>query len=302
MEMRASDTRQYGHGTFTPEETVYLQNTLQKQLGPEWISRRPGHGASTMSYLEGHSSINLANKIFGFNGWSSEIKSITTDHMEVTDGGRYNVCISVIMRITLKDGTFHEDIGMGSIENCKSKTQAIGKAKKEAATDATKRALRYFGTVMGNCIYDKYYTQQIAKVGLPPVSCEKKRFDSNELFRANAPALPLMAPAPVMTSYPNTATIPPVNNNSVHNVRNHQEDTVRQSTSNGSSSSLRQSLSAVSAPMNQLMAVPDNTVEVKRDQQEDSFISYDDDPSLYAQIDEEAFEYAGSEDDIENGE
>jgi recombination DNA repair RAD52 pathway protein len=69
--------------------------------------------------------------------------------IESTDNGKYNSCVSVIMRVTLKDGTFHEvdyihvklqfssylisydhliqDIGLGSVENCRSKTQAITK-------------------------------------------------------------------------------------------------------------------------------------------------------------------------------
>jgi DNA repair and recombination protein RAD52 len=34
-----------------------------------------------MVYVEGHTIINLANKLFGFNGWSSEIKSMTTDYV-----------------------------------------------------------------------------------------------------------------------------------------------------------------------------------------------------------------------------
>jgi DNA repair and recombination protein RAD52 len=38
-----------------------------------------------MVYVEGHTIINLANKLFGFNGWSSEIKSMTTDYV----GGTY---------------------------------------------------------------------------------------------------------------------------------------------------------------------------------------------------------------------
>jgi recombination DNA repair RAD52 pathway protein len=44
MPMEPSDTRQFGHGTFTSEESAYLQDTLSKQLGPEWVSNRPGPG------------------------------------------------------------------------------------------------------------------------------------------------------------------------------------------------------------------------------------------------------------------
>ena len=46
------------------------------------------------------------------------------------------------------------------IENAKGKGAAFEKAKKEAATDGMKRALRSFGNVLGNCLYDKEYLKK----------------------------------------------------------------------------------------------------------------------------------------------
>ncbi len=46
----------------------------------------------------------------------------------------------------------------------------ISQCKKEAVTDAIKRALRNFGNLLGNCLYDKAYTQEIVKIKVPPVS------------------------------------------------------------------------------------------------------------------------------------
>jgi DNA repair and recombination protein RAD52 len=68
------------------------------------------------------------------------------------------------VRVTLKDGTHHEDIGYGQIDNCKGKAAAFEKAKKEGTTDALKRALRNFGNVLGNCVYDKAYLQKVTKL------------------------------------------------------------------------------------------------------------------------------------------
>ena len=34
-----------------------------------------------------------------------------------------------------------------------------------------KRTLRNFGNVLGNCLYDKSYTQEIVKIKVPPVRC-----------------------------------------------------------------------------------------------------------------------------------
>jgi DNA repair and recombination protein RAD52 len=86
--------------------------------------------------------------------------------------------LSVIMRVTLKDGTYHEDIGYGHIENCKGKAAAFEKAKKEGTTDALKRALRNFGNVLGNCIYDKEYLAKVAKMKTAPT-----KFDEANLHR-----------------------------------------------------------------------------------------------------------------------
>lgn len=85
----------------------------------------------------------------------------------------------MIVRVTLRDGTFHEvsvmmwlwtvanhrqDIGYGHIENCRGKAAAFEKSKKEGTTDALKRALRNFGNVLGNCIYDKDYVSRVTKI------------------------------------------------------------------------------------------------------------------------------------------
>lgn len=55
------------------------------------------------------------------------------------------------------------------MENSKGKAPAFEKAKKEATTDALKRALRNFGNVLGNCIYDKEYLAKVTKMKIAPV-------------------------------------------------------------------------------------------------------------------------------------
>jgi len=54
--------------------------------------------------------------------------NITQDYLEES-AGKYNVGISAIVRVTLKDGTYHEDVGWGSAD-IKGKGAAIEKAKK----------------------------------------------------------------------------------------------------------------------------------------------------------------------------
>ncbi|TKA76787.1 hypothetical protein B0A55_05842 [Friedmanniomyces simplex] len=164
---------------YTAQEIATLQSRLEKQLGPEYISTRPGAGGGKVHYLAAEKVINLANEVFGFNGWSSSIQNVQIDFVdEHPENGKITLGLSTIVRVTLRDGTFHEDIGYGHIENCKGKAAAFEKAKKEAATDALKRALRNFGNVLGNCLYDKDYLQKVTRVKVAP-----SRWDSDNLHR-----------------------------------------------------------------------------------------------------------------------
>ena len=116
--------------------------------------------------------------------------------VDEAQGGKITLGLSIVVRVTLRDGTYHEvgvcmtcwlfaivtdmikDIGYGHIENCKSKAAAFEKAKKEAATDALKRSLRTFGNVLGNCLYDKEYLSRVTKVRFG-----KQRWNIDDLHR-----------------------------------------------------------------------------------------------------------------------
>ncbi|ORZ20036.1 Rad52/22 double-strand break repair protein [Lobosporangium transversale] len=147
---------------FTPEEKARLSVDLPKYLRPEFASTRAGPGRSTLTYIEGWRIKNLANKLFGFDGWSSAITDVTVDFLDIDHEGRISLGVSIMVRVTLKDGTFHEDIGYGSSENQKSKASSFEKAKKEATTDALKRALTSFGNVLGTCLYDKNFCKYLS--------------------------------------------------------------------------------------------------------------------------------------------
>ncbi|KAM3160567.1 DNA repair and recombination protein RAD52 [Lachancea thermotolerans] len=158
--------------------TEDIQAKLDKKLGPEYISKRVGFGANRVAYIEGWKAINLANQIFGYNGWSTEVKSITIDFMDERQG-KFCIGCTAIIRVTLSDGTFREDIGYGTVENERRKSSAFERAKKSAVTDALKRSLRAFGNALGNCLYDKSFLAKIDKVKFDPPD-----FDEGNLYRA----------------------------------------------------------------------------------------------------------------------
>lgn len=77
-------------------------------------------------------------------------------------------------------------------------TQTV-QCKKEAVTDGLKRALRNFGNVMGNCLYDKSYTQEVIKMKVQP-----HKFNQTELHRRPEFEQPKPNPVPIpSTSTPN---------------------------------------------------------------------------------------------------
>ncbi|KAJ2521520.1 DNA repair protein rad52 [Coemansia sp. RSA 2049] len=153
---------------FTQEETQRMHQMLRRKLGPEHVSTRQGMGGMRLSYIEGWRIISIANEVFGFNGWRSSIQNLTIDYVDAGEDGRFSIGASCVMRITLRDGTYREDVGFGMIENTKSKGQALEKVRKEAVTDGLKRAMRQFGNVLGNCVYDKDFLRNMGQVQKQP--------------------------------------------------------------------------------------------------------------------------------------
>ncbi|KAJ5051437.1 uncharacterized protein L3040_001216 [Drepanopeziza brunnea f. sp. 'multigermtubi'] len=165
--------------SYTAQEIATLQSRLEKQLGPEYISNRSGPNNQKVHYLAAEKCIQLANEVFGFNGWSSQIMDIQVDFVDENPTTlKVSLGLSVVVRVTLKDGTYHEDIGYGHMEHAKGKAAAFEKAKKEGTTDGLKRALKNFGNVLGNCLYDKDYLKNVTKIKVGAT-----KFDPDKLHR-----------------------------------------------------------------------------------------------------------------------
>jgi len=100
-----------------------------------------------------HHLISLANEAFGYNGWSSEMINFSiTEYSQDIGGEResHSLQVECAVKITLKDGTYHEATGKGRAENLPSKSMAFGKAKKGATTDAIKKAIYGFKDIVLN--------------------------------------------------------------------------------------------------------------------------------------------------------
>ncbi|XP_028019294.1 DNA repair protein RAD52 homolog isoform X1 [Balaenoptera acutorostrata] len=173
----------FGQYQYTAEEYQAIQNALRQRLGPEYISSRMAGGGQKVCYIEGHRVINLANEMFGYNGWAHSITQQNVDFVDFNNG-KFSVGVCAFVRVQLKvrvmegtcclqalgrweseqDGSYHEDVGYGVSEGLRSKALSLEKARKEAVTDGLKRALRSFGNALGNCILDKDYLRSLNKL------------------------------------------------------------------------------------------------------------------------------------------
>jgi DNA repair and recombination protein RAD52 len=52
-----------------------------------------------LAYVESWKAIELANTIFGFDGWSSTIVDITPDFIEETKQGKFRVGVSALVKV-----------------------------------------------------------------------------------------------------------------------------------------------------------------------------------------------------------
>ena len=145
---------------------------LRKPLMAEHVKSREAFGSGKLSYIAGFHAIDMANDIFGFDGWSTEILvlkevnrvSYIKPPYKSGDKEKPMVAIAYMCNLRLsvraEDGTIvtKEDTGFGDGQAGDTPAgmhSAIELASKEAVTDAIKRCLRAFGNQFGNSLYDK---------------------------------------------------------------------------------------------------------------------------------------------------
>ena len=153
--------------SFTDDQVVLLEEPLLK----ENVKERDGTGNTKLSYLASFHVIEEANRIFGFDKWSTEILSLQQidrteyekEPYKAGDPMKPMISISYLckLRLTIKcgeDEVIKEDTGFGN-GVAGMTAYGIGSvielSSKEAVTDALKRCLRYFGNKFGNTLYDK---------------------------------------------------------------------------------------------------------------------------------------------------
>lgn len=152
------------------------------------LSTRPGPGNRRLTYISGDGVSRSLNEIFGYEGWSLDIKSVNQTGKEQDKRGRWQVSYLAHVRITLTaNGAYKEDMGSGdSIDN--NLQTAVSHAMKASITDALKRAARHFGDKLGNSLYDADFAINKAPTDLFEALDEYERCARAKWGSSNVPA------------------------------------------------------------------------------------------------------------------
>ena len=131
-------------------------NALGQPLDPDLVSQRRGRGNRNFDYIEGHTVIDQANRIFGFGGWGYElagdvslrrIESVDTRTGEI----KVSFAYSAPVRVTVNGTPPRTDLGFHVVTD--DNPEGHETAAKGAVTDGLKRAFRSFGDRFGNGLY-----------------------------------------------------------------------------------------------------------------------------------------------------
>jgi DNA recombination protein Rad52 len=141
--------------TLSPDQIKELTAPLSRES-----VRIREQGGRSVSYVEGWHVIAEANRILGYDGWSSETIDVNCVDQHERPVGKvprsgWGVTYTARCRITVLDGlVFRDGVGAGHGIDV-DLGQAHESAIKEAETDARKRALMTFGNQFGLALYDK---------------------------------------------------------------------------------------------------------------------------------------------------
>jgi len=143
---------------FSDKQTEDLKAPLSRS-----VVKARKQGGRQVSYVEGWHVIAEANRIFGFDGWTSETIEtkcvVERDRLigkEMLPGWGVTYVAKVRIGVYFEDGSNVYRDGYGAGHGIDQDLgQAHESAVKEAETDARKRALMQFGSQFGLALYDK---------------------------------------------------------------------------------------------------------------------------------------------------
>lgn len=155
-----------------------VTKALGEPLDPALVSRRRGRAGRTFSYIEGHTAIDEANRIFGYGGWGFElVENVSLRQIETVDTQTGEVKVVDIytapVRVTVPGAPPRTDIGFHAVTD--ETPDGHETAIKGSVTDGMKRALRSFGDRFGNGLYgDQAPAPAPARAERVPAKADRK--------------------------------------------------------------------------------------------------------------------------------
>ena len=147
---------------FLPKEVVEM---LNQPLDAASVSQRKGAGGRPLSYIEAHTAISNANRIFGVTNWGPRVlKGPELQQINVVKPGTGEISevheyYTALVAVYVYGRFISSDEGFGEVQTLNEGTptkEMLGmheKARKGAISDGIKRALRILGKQFGNDLY-----------------------------------------------------------------------------------------------------------------------------------------------------
>ena len=154
--------------SFNEEQKKLLNQKINKKN----VTFRSGGGGQQLAYVESWHVIQEANRIFGFDGWSSE--TIYTLCVSDTNPITYIAKVRITVGNVIREGT---GAGHGRMGGVGDKHES---AIKEAESDARKRALMQFGDSFGLSLYDKDKAWLKTEDSIPATTSSNKPIERSE--------------------------------------------------------------------------------------------------------------------------
>ena len=135
---------------FSPEQ----EELLKAPLDANRIKYRPGAGGMQLKYIKGDDAIGVANDVFGFGRWGYKVINRGHEIVEDRKNGPTDVYTADIELYVVGAAFPFPGDGVGIVSKPYT-VEMHEKARKEATTDAIKRALRHYGDCFGLCLYNE---------------------------------------------------------------------------------------------------------------------------------------------------
>ena len=127
---------------------------LKEPLDINAIKHRQGAGGMVLKYIKGDTAIDTANRIFGYGKWGYKVVGRGHEMVEDRKNGPTDVYTADVELYVAGAAFPFPGDGMGVVGKPYT-VEMHEKARKEATTDALKRALRHYGDQFGLCLYNE---------------------------------------------------------------------------------------------------------------------------------------------------